>query len=216
MNFAHLLARRAMASLEPSMTPFVIAICGWADTGKSTLAGNLCQELRASGCDADRISTDAFLLDRETRNSLGITGYNPASLDASEMLKAISNLSCGGAYEYYPYDNRTGKRSAQMVRIDSLRVVVVEGIHALHVDLLPRLHFKVFIDAEADVLAELRIQANMRKRGMGAEEAIRRVARELEDFKKFTAPAKQFADWVASVSRGYEYSIGTTEPAIQC
>ena len=30
------------------------------------------------GCEADRISTDAFLLDRETRNKLGITGYNPA------------------------------------------------------------------------------------------------------------------------------------------
>ena len=103
-----------------------------------------------------------------------------------------------------------------MVRIDAPRILVVEGIHALHPgDLLPCLHLKVFIDADVDVLIDLRIQANMRKRGMGRPEAASRVALELEDFKKYTAPARQFADVVVSVSRVYDYAIGATEPAPQ-
>lgn len=214
MNFVNSLARRATSSFTASTSPFLIAICGWADTGKSTLASLLCEEFRVQGLDADWISTDAFLMDREIRNKLGLTGYNSASIDTDEMLRAITQLSRGFAYEYYPYVNRTGTRASQSRTINPQAIVVIEGIHSLHPKLMPQLHYKVFIDATADVLRDLRIQANMNKRDMPLREAGSRVDFELEEFEKYTAPAKQHADCVVNITRAYGYTFAAfTGPA---
>lgn len=207
MSFLNSLARRATSSFPADSTPFLIAICGWADTGKSTLAGLLCEQLREQGLSADWISTDAFLIDRETRNRLGLTGYNTASVDADEMLNAVNRLSRGLAYEYHPYINRTGTRAVEAKTIHPQAVVVIEGIHSLHPRLLPSLHYKVFIDAASDVLKDLRIRANMVKRDMPHEEAGRRVDFELQEFEKHTAPAKHLADCVMNIDRSYHYAF---------
>jgi uridine kinase len=207
MNFLNSLARRATTSFRVSSSPFLIAICGWADTGKSTLAGMLCEELQDQGLDADWMSTDAFLLDREIRNSLGLTGYNPASIDADEIMRAIAKLTEGSAYEYYPYVNRTGTRSSQPRTLNSRAIVVIEGIHSLHFKLLPHLDYKVFIDAPVDVLKDLRIQANMKKRDMSYRDACRRVDFELEEFERYTAPERQHVDCVLKITRNYDYTF---------
>lgn len=212
MNFIDSLALRATRSFEAGRGSFLIGICGWADTGKSTLADRLCKELRNQAFAADWISTDAFLMDRDVRNERGLTGYHPDSIDADAMTKAIIELSGGRAFEYRPYDNRTGTRAAQSRSIGPQAIVVIEGIHALHRDLMPLLNYSVFIDAPTDVLRDLRVQGNMNKRGMSHPEACRRVDFELQAFERYTAPAKQHADCVVNVTRDYVYTFAT--PAV--
>ena len=84
MSLPRTLATR-LAALLPTIDrgPLLAGLCGWADTGKSTLARETCRELVAAGVPADCLSTDAFLQDRAMRQALGITGYDPAALDAS-------------------------------------------------------------------------------------------------------------------------------------
>src|SRR6476619_1238012 len=88
-----------------------VAICGWADTGKSTLAAALCGALKTQSVSADWISTDVFLKNRTDRNKLGISGYNPFSINAEELAVALAQIASGQEYFYYPYDNRSGTKA---------------------------------------------------------------------------------------------------------
>ena len=113
MTFVDVLAEKVISMSAGSARPFFVSVCGWADTGKSTLAGLLCSAIQRRKINADSISTDAFLNDRESRNKLCLTGYNPASIDADELVAAVKKLSEGESYVYFPYENRSGKKVNQ-------------------------------------------------------------------------------------------------------
>jgi uridine kinase len=107
MRLAQTLAEHICANLDKQSSPFLVAICGWADTGKSTLAKDLSAALATLGVDADWISTDAFMKDRAERNALGITGYNHLSIDSTLLASTIDHFVGGEAFAYRPYDNRS-------------------------------------------------------------------------------------------------------------
>ena len=184
-----------------------MALCGGADTGKSTLSQALCDEFERQNLKADCLSTDAFLKDRETRNELGLSGFDPASVDLNAMVHAIDQLSRGLSCTYFPYMNRTGTHAPYPRIVEAGDIVVVEGIHALDAAVASRMDYRLFIDAPADVLRELRIQANREKRGMNADESTRRVNFEIQEFMRYTAPAKRLAHCLISVSRTYDYDF---------
>lgn len=209
MNFVQTLAAQITALLPSVQSrPFLVGICGWADTGKSTLARNVCETLRTAGQDADWISTDAFLKGRGERNALGITGYNPLSLDCQSLAFAIGQISRRQEYSYRPYDNRTGsKELSQRTLAPGTVVVVVEGIHALHPVVSSALHLRVFIESDEDVLRAMRIRANIKKRGMIPTEAAGRIDQELEDYGRFTRPNKAQAQVEVEVGLDFQYLV---------
>jgi uridine kinase len=207
MNLAEALADRVMAMPKAGGRPYFIAICGWADTGKSTLAASLCSALRQRQTSADWISTDAFLIERTERNRLGVSGYNPASIDADDLASAVRKLSNGGSFSYHPYDNRSGRKTGSSRTIDAQAVVIIEGIHAFHPALSTHLDYRIFIDADDDVLRTLRINGNRTKRGMELDDAVRRVDHEFAEFRQFIAPQKSLADALVSVSSDYSYAF---------
>lgn len=208
MGLPEFLAQYSAAWLQQQpASRLVVAICGWADTGKSTLAMQLCGALAATGVDADRISTDGFMKDRVQRNALGITGYNPLSIDAASLASALHLFAAGKRFAYHAYDNWSGTR-AQVPRIvEPCRVLVVEGIHALHPAVAGAASLKVFIDGEEPTLRELRRRANVAKRGMRPEEAGLRIDGEWADFCAMVLPRRRLADMLVRVSPQYEYSL---------
>lgn len=206
MGLAKTLAVHIRETLAKQPPPFLVAICGWADTGKSTLAKNLSAELQALGIEADWISTDAFMKDRAERNKLGITGYNHLSLDAALLASVIDHFVRGEPFAYCPYDNRTGTKHGNSRFVESGRVLVVEGIHALHPRIESRFSLKVFIDADEPTLRAMRQRANILKRGMPMEDAASRIQSEWEDFCSIVLPQKSLAHFVVQVSAAYEYS----------
>ena len=156
---------------------------------------------------ADWLSTDDFLKDRRSRNELGLSGFNPASVDVDAMTQAVDQLSRGLSYTCFPYINRTGVHALTPRIVEAADILIVEGIHALEPALATRMDYRLFIDAPVEVLRELRIRANRKKRGMDADESMRRVDFEMEEFVKYTAPAKQFADGMIVVNRRYDYDF---------
>ena len=206
-TFADALAARAGEALAGRPRPFLIAICGGADTGKSTVAQALCDIFGRQNLKADWLSTDTFLMDRRSRHELGVSGFNPASVDMDAMVHAIEQLSSGVSYTCFPYVNQTGTHASEPRLVEAGDIVVVEGIHALDPAVATRMDYRLFIDAPADVLRELRVRANRAKRGMDAGESMRRVDFEMEEFARYTAPAKRWADGLISVSRSYDYDF---------
>ena len=206
MRLAQTLAEHICANLDKQPPPLLVAICGWADTGKSTLAKDLADVLATLGVDADWISTDAFMKDRAERNALGITGYNTLSIDSTLLASAIDHFVGREAFAYRPYDNRSGTKHENPRTVAPGRVLVVEGIHALHPSIERRFLLKIFIDSDELTLREMRRQANVLKRGMSLGDAASRIQSEWEDFCSIVLTQKPLANLVVHVSREYEYA----------
>ncbi|WP_416462681.1 uridine kinase family protein [Rubrivivax gelatinosus] len=199
------LATQVHTSMGGRNTPFIVALCGWADTGKSTVATQLVAALRQFGLAADAISTDDFMRDRAERDAVGISGYDLRSIDMAALRAALVRFFARQPFGVHRYDNRTGMKSGEPRTVSPADVLVVEGIHALHPDLSPHTHLKVFIDAEEATARELRVRANQRKRGMSAHDAAARVEREWRDYCAWVLPRRERADIVVQVDLEFGY-----------
>ena len=206
MHLAQVLAENTCNALDQQSRPCLVAICGWADTGKSTLAKDLCAGLQTQGHAADCISTDAFMKDRAERNAIGVTGYDPISVNIESLALAIDHFVAGEAFSYHPYDNRTGAKRQDCRIVAPGRVLVVEGIHALHPMIESRFSLKIFIDSDEQTLREMRRRANIFKRGMNSYDAASRIQKEWDDFCSIVLPRKRSANLVFRVNLEYEYS----------
>ena len=156
---------------------------------------------------ADCLSTDAFLQDRAMRQALGITGYDPAALDAEGLAAAVRGLAGGVPVVHHSYDNRTGRKAVEPRTIAPVPVVVVEGIHAFHPVVARALHLRVFIDADEDTLRAMRWRGNREKRGMEAHRAGLGIDQEWRDFVRCTRPRKIHADIEVAVDADFGYIV---------
>jgi uridine kinase len=207
VSIVQVLAERLLATHAMEDAPFFLAICGWADTGKSTLAANLCHAIESHNVSADWISTDAFLKSREDRNKLGISGYHPLALDAKALSIAVARLVARREYVYFPYDNRTGRNVSIATTIAPESIVVIEGVHAFNDAIWRFCHLRMFIDADEGTLRAMRARANVRKRGMSGAEAMARIDNEFEEYRTYVLPRKRLANIFANVSLEFEYDV---------
>lgn len=211
MDLPRTLAALIHTALGSRAPPFIVALCGWADTGKSTLAARLRAALGRLGVGADSISTDDFMRDRAERNALGISGYDLRSLDVQALQGAIASFVDREPFSVHPYHNRTGTKSPRPQTILPVEVLVVEGIHSLHPDLAHRMDLKVFIDSDEATLRQMRHRANMHKRGMTAGDAAARISSEWRDYMTAVRPRIEVADLVVQVDMEFNYRrIGGT------
>lgn len=196
------LVRTALGRRAP---PFFVAICGWADTGKSTLASRLCVALDRLGVRGDSISTDDFMRDRAERNALGISGYDLRSLDVQALQGALASFANREPFGVHPYDNRSGTKNPKQKIVEPVEVLVVEGIHSLHIGFARQMDLKVFIDADEATLRQMRHRANMQKRGMTADDAAARISSEWKDYNVSVRPRIEVADLVVQVDLEFKY-----------
>lgn len=189
----------------------LVSLCGWADTGKTTLAEQICSGLRALNIESDHISTDSFMPERAERNRKGISGYHTDSLKKEELLRYIARLRERAAVKYYPYDNRTGRNAAAYRTIEAADVIVIEGIHSFNEAIRSQAGLLIYIDAPVDVLEELRFHANIKKRGFAEAEAGARIKDELEEYFRYISPGKKYAQLTITVDGHYNYAITSPE-----
>ncbi|MBI3375291.1 MAG: hypothetical protein HY017_26525 [Betaproteobacteria bacterium] len=207
MSIVRSLADYIVATSSKEASPLIVAICGWADTGKSTLAAELSEAINSRNVGADWISTDAFLRNRADRNALGISGYNPSSIDATKLSHAVKQLAAQLEYVYFPYDNRTGCHVSTSKRISPQSIIVIEGIHAFHEAIWKLCHLRIYIDSDDQTLRSMRTRANVRKRGMNDAEASKRIDKEFDEYHAHVWPKRTLANISVNVSLTFEYTI---------
>lgn len=155
MDLSRSLADSLCGRLNDVDQASLVAICGWADTGKSTLAGRLRAVLAEAGVSAESVSTDDFLLDRAQRYAMGINGYDPRSLDIAGLVAALGCFLSQQPFSVHPYDNRSGTKRSVARTVPPARVLVVEGIHSLH----PSIASEPASAADVEAMVAIRIEA---------------------------------------------------------
>jgi uridine kinase len=164
--------------------PILIGIGGCSGSGKTTLARELATQLDATLFPLDLYYRDLsqFPLDaREKRNF-----DHPDSLESELFTKHIRDLAANKTIQRPVYDFSTHSRVPNRFEpIEPSRVVIVEGILALHYpDLLPLYDLSIYVDAPSEICLNRRIYRDMRERGR-TEESVR---------AQFEATAKPMAD----------------------
>lgn len=122
----------------------LVAIDGLPVSGKSTLAQRLEDEFGASV-----IHLDDFVRPEGEWRDRAVPAFPFPYFRYNDFMGAVADLSEGRIARYRLFDWATGRLSEdwRIVRPDGL--CVVEGVSALHPDLAPRYHLRLWIESDA-------------------------------------------------------------------
>ncbi len=164
--------------------PLLIGIAGCSGSGKTTLARELALQLDATLFPLDWYYRDLsqFPLDQRDKQNFD----HPDSLESELFIEHIRELREGRTIQRPRYDFSRHTRVPNVFDpIIPARVVLVEGILALHYDALPPMYdFSIYVNAPNEICLNRRIYREMRERGR-TEASVR---------AQFEATAKPMAD----------------------
>jgi uridine kinase len=175
----------------------IIGIAGGSGCGKTTVVNKI-----ISGLPKDAVSIlsqDAYYRDNghlSPEQKSKINFDHPGSIEFSLLIKHLDLLKSGESIDMPVYSYINCAREKATVRIESRKVIIVEGILILsNPRLRERFGIKVFVDADADDRLMRIIRRDLEERGR----SFLQVLEHYEKFVKpmhllFIEPAKRYAD----------------------
>ena len=176
----------------------VIGIAGGTGSGKTTLMKNLIDKY---GKDITVLSHDNYYKrhDEMTYEERCQLNYDePAALETDLMARHLDKLRQGQAIDCPVYDFTVHNRSAETIRIEPRKVIIVEGILIFEDQPLRELmDIRIFVDTDADVRLCRRIKRDVNKRGRTLESVLTQYQQTVKPMhEKYVEPSKKFADIV--------------------
>ena len=175
---------------------WIIGIAGGSASGKSTVVRRLRDYF---GDDIGFVSHDSYYkahddLTYEERCRLNYD--HPDALETDRMVEDLRRLKQGHEIECPVYDFTVHNRSAETVKVQPKRVVIVEGIMILeNRELRNLLDLKVYVDADADERITRRLIRDMKERGRSAESVVNQYIATVKPMhEKYVEPTKKYAD----------------------
>jgi len=172
--------------------PTVIGIAGCSGSGKTTLARELATQLDGIVFPLDLYYRDLSQFPLDARRMQNFD--HPDSLESELFVDHVRELRLGHTIQRPVYDFSHHTRVPNAFEpVEPARVIIVEGILALHYDdLLPLYDFSVYVEAPNQICLKRRIYRDMRERGR-TEESVR---------AQFEATAKPMAEQYVIPSQG--------------
>lgn len=189
---------------------FMIAVTGGSGSGKTTLARALQARLGAAHCQL--ITEDNYYFGRDhygpAARAMGNAELertfdfdDPVNKDMEHLRRDIIALRNGESIEQPIYDFPVhDRRAGELRRIQSLPVVIIEGIHVLSDPTFAKLFdLTIFVDAPADLRLIRRIRRDEAERGRSAESVIQQYLRYVRPAQaRFIDPARYLCDIVVA------------------
>ena len=190
--------------------PFVVGVAGGTGSGKTTVADRLSVLV---GLDSVSVlKLDAYYRDRSSlpfEERVVIDYDHPEAFDWSLLLQHVTMLCAGTGVDEPVYDFTDHVRAPDSTRVESARIVVVEGILVLYESRLRELFdLRVFIDTDPDVRLIRRIRRDVAERGRTIESVLTQYLTTVRPgHLQFVEPSKRYADVI--IPHG-----GMNEPAL--
>jgi len=178
--------------------PLFIGISGGSGSGKTTIAESVVDRLDGQ---VALLQHDAYYrhmpeISFEERTKVNYD--HPNSLETELLVTHLTMLRSGIAIEKPIYDFAQHLRSADVVKVDPGRVIVVEGILVLsEPELRSELDLKIFVDTDPDLRLARRLERDIAERGRTVESVIQQYFSTVRPMHlEFVEPSKRYADLI--------------------
>ncbi len=191
---------RMVVELHKINRPFIIGITGAGGAGKTTFGVNIEKYFGSDNCVS--IDLDDYLIDRETRGKLGLTGYNPRANKLFIARKNIEDIRLGKTIQKPIYNHSTGK-ILPYETIEPKKLVIIEGVTTLYSELSELNDLSFFLDALEETQIKSRIERDVNQRGYTPDEALELFQSLKPEYERFIAPTKDRASVIFRVEPDY-------------
>ena len=177
----------------------VLGIAGGTGSGKTYAVKSLLNEYPQNSVLA--ISMDSYYKDLSHINYKRRVEQNfdhPDSIDINLLEKHLEQASKGNKINIPIYDFSNHVRLGETVSISNAKIVIVEGIFALHFSQLRKLYtLKIFMDTPENIRLERRLVRDVKERG--------RTVKSIKDqynttvlamHNRYVEPSKIFSDLI--------------------
>ncbi|MEL7644479.1 MAG: uridine kinase [bacterium] len=181
----------------PKQTPIVIGIAGGSGSGKTTVARAILKEVGANRIAF--LQHDAYYRDLKDLPPIQRAAINfdhPNSLESELLIEHINMLKNWQTVHIPVYDFTTHTRTAETIKIEPKKVIIVEGI-LIFVDPILRQMFdvKLFVDTDADLRFIRRLDRDITERGRTTESVIKQYLSTVRPMHlEFVEQSKRYAD----------------------
>lgn len=195
---------------------FLIAITGESASGKSTICREIKNIIEQLALPVSVLSTDCYFNDISqlikkygSFDNLRDNGYDvdsPKSFQLPLLRKDLQTLAEGNtvyAPRYVP--NGTGISIPNALKIESDKVIVVEGIAALYEDVKDVFDIKIYIETEKDIRRKRFIKRAQEERNQDRENALKQWDYLIQAGQKYVIPCRQDADLVIDGNSDLKY-----------
>jgi uridine kinase len=179
------------------MEPVVIGVAGGTGSGKTTVAREI---LRRAGTDQiSLIQHDAYYKDLSELPPAQRAMQNfdhPDALDNNLLIAHLQELKAGRTVDIPVYDFTTHTRTAETLRVEPRRVILVEGILLFADSALRQLmDVKIYVDTDADIRFIRRLERDIAERHRTMDSVIRQYLATVRPMhREFVEPSKRHAD----------------------
>ncbi len=178
------------------MERLIIGFCGGTGSGKTTLAERV---IKAVGGDGVLVNMDCYYADNPHlpfEERVKVNYDHPDSIDTDLLITHLKALKEGNSVMRPTYDFTRHLRSDEWVRLDSAKVIIVEGILLFeNPELLELLNVKIFVDTDADVRVLRRLVRDVSERGRSIEGVIKQYLTTVKPMhERFVEPYRRKAD----------------------
>lgn len=174
------------------MPPKLIAVVGASGSGKTTVARQLHSAFDQLGHTTELISMDSYY------KPVGhpLNNYDrPAAFDFDLLVEDLAQLKSGRSIDVPTYDFVTHRRQPEVVRVDAVDVVLVEGLflYALD-DLLRHFDVRIYLDVDPDICFERRFRRDQVERGREPEDIKRQYFDQVfPGYQQYIHPSREHA-----------------------
>ena len=181
------------------MRPVIIGIAGGTGSGKTTVARAIYD--RVGKDKIEWISHDSYYRDFDglsVEDRHHINFDHPDSLESELLARHLDVLVKGSSVEIPIYDFTTHSRRPETHRVESRKVIIVEGILVMYEpELRKRIDIKLFVDTPADIRFVRRLMRDIKTRGRTVESVIEQYVTTVRPMhEEFVEPSKRYADLI--------------------
>ncbi|MDD3656929.1 MAG: uridine kinase [Atribacterota bacterium] len=179
------------------MLPLIIGIAGGTGCGKTTVAKNICQDIKKKK--AIIIAQDAYYKDLshlavEERKKFNFD--HPSAFDNQLLLDHLNQLIKGKTIQMPVYSFQDYTRKKLTKEVHPADVIILEGILVLEEKTIrDMLHIKIYVDTDSDERFIRRLIRDTSERGRSLTSVVEQYLNRVKPmFLQFVEPSKRYAD----------------------